>query len=149
MSIYKELIPIIEYLGNIRKLENYIVFDVKFPMNWKVLKKYIVEDKFVNNGSDGDFLSLSFVCEFNEIEIEQTQKNVLGIINYNLEREEKERLFELKINELKGIFEKESLDSLKVLKFDINNEKNKPSVKSKKNETKPEDVGLSSIIAEE
>ena len=46
-------------------------------------------------------------------------KNIIGIINYNLEREEKERLLQAKINELKTIFDKQSLDNLKELKFDI------------------------------
>lgn len=145
MSIYKELTPLIEYINTVRKLENYLVFDMKFPIGWKVLKKYIVEDKFVNNGSDGEFLSLSFVSEFNEVEIETVQKNILGIIEYNLEREEKERLFESKINELKGIFEKEGLDSLKGLKFDLK----QPKTKTVKNERNTENVGLSEIIAEE
>lgn len=145
MSIYKELTPLFEYVNTVRKLENYLVFDMKFPIGWKVLKKYIVEDKFVNNGSDGEFLSLSFVSEFNEIDIETVQKNILGIIEYNLEREEKERLFESKINELKGIFEKEGLDSLKALKFDLK----VAQPKKVKNERNTENAELSEIIAEE
>ena len=61
MSIYKELTPIIDYLTQIRKLENYLVFDVAFPMTWKILKRHIIEDKFVNNGTSNDLLNLSFV----------------------------------------------------------------------------------------
>jgi hypothetical protein len=45
--------------------------------------------------------------------------NVKSIINYNLEREEKERLFQSKVDELKNVFEKQSLNNLKNLKFDI------------------------------
>ena len=84
MSIYTELKPLINYVDSIRRLENYIIFDIKFPIGWKVLKKYIVEDKFVNNGVFEEHLSLSFVSDFNENEISMTQKNILGIINYNL-----------------------------------------------------------------
>jgi hypothetical protein len=36
-----------------------------------------------------------------------------------LEREEKERLFQSKVDELKNVFEKQSLNNLKNLKFDI------------------------------
>jgi hypothetical protein len=108
MSIYKELTPIINYLTQIRKLENYLVFDVAFPMTWKMLKKHIIEDKFVNNGTANDLLNLSFVSEYDEKNINLIQENILNIINYNLEREEKERLLESKINELKTIFDKES-----------------------------------------
>lgn len=147
MSLYKELEPVINYIDSIRSLENYIVFDIKFPVGWKVLKKYIVEDKFVNNGLNDEYLSLSFVAEFNDDEISSTQKNILGIVNYNLEREAKEKLLESKINELKSVFDKESLDSLKGLKFNINTDK-KVS-KDVKNSESTKGVGLSEIIAEE
>ena len=41
------------------------------------------------------------------------------IIETNLEREEKEKLFKDKVQELKNIFEKQKLDNLKGLKFDL------------------------------
>jgi len=146
MSIYKELTPIINYLTQIRKLENYLVFDVAFPMTWKILKKHIIEDKFVNNGTSNDLLNLSFVSEYDEKNINIIQDNILNIINYNLEREEKERLLEMKINELKTIFDKESLDNLKNFKFDINKKINLNDVKSRPS---TEVIELPSIIAEE
>jgi hypothetical protein len=146
MSIYKELTPIIDYLTQIRKLENYLVFDVAFPMTWKILKKHIIEDKFVNNGTSNDLLNLSFVSEYDEKNINIIQDNILNIINYNLEREEKERLLEMKINELKTIFDKESLDNLKNFKFDINKKISLNDVKSRPN---TEVIELPSIIAEE
>jgi hypothetical protein len=146
MSIYKELTPIIDYLTQIRKLENYLVFDVAFPMTWKILKKHIIEDKFVNNGTSNELLNLSFVSEYDEKNINIIQDNILNIINYNLEREEKERLLEMKINELKTIFDKESLDNLKNFKFDINK---KISLNDVKSRPSTEVIELPSIIAEE
>jgi hypothetical protein len=146
MSIYKELTPIIDYLTQIRKLENYLVFDVSFPMTWKILKKHIIEDKFVNNGTSNELLNLSFVSEYDEKNINIIQDNILNIINYNLEREEKERLLEMKINELKTIFDKESLDNLKNFKFDINK---KISLNDVKSRPSTEVIELPSIIAEE
>ena len=123
MSLYTEIKPLFDYLNQIRKLENYIVFDMIFPKTWKMPKKFIIEDKFLNNGSDDDSLLLSFISEYDESEINKTQQNILGIVNYNLEREAKEKLLESKISELKNIFEKESLDNLKILKFQLNSEK--------------------------
>ena len=85
---------------------------------------------------DEGLMGMSFVSEIDEDKITLTQNNIIGIINYNLEREQKEMLLETKINELKGIFEKQSLDSLKSLKFDIkSNEINyKQNGKSKSSE---------------
>jgi len=120
MSIYSELQPIFEYFHQIRKLEDYIIYDIKFPSTWKILKKFIVEDKFLNHGVDEDgYILLSFVSELTEESINLTQNNILGIVNFNLEREQKEKLLQDKIDELKNIFEKQTLDNLKSLKFDL------------------------------
>jgi hypothetical protein len=136
MSLNIQLTPIFKYLHQVRKIEDYLIFDMYFPNSWKILKKFVIEDKFVNLGTvDEGLIGMSFVSEANEDNLTLTQNNIIGIINYNLEREQKETLLETKINELKGIFEKQSLDSLKSLKFDIKsneinykqNGKSKPS----------------------
>jgi hypothetical protein len=136
MSLNIQLTPIFKYLHQVRKIEDYLIFDMYFPNSWKILKKFVIEDKFVNLGTvDEGLIGMSFVSESNEDNLTLTQNNIIGIINYNLEREQKETLLETKINELKGIFEKQSLDSLKSLKFDIKsneinykqNGKSKPS----------------------
>lgn len=120
MSLNIQLEQILKYLHQIRKIESYLVFDIYFPNSWKILKKFVVEDKFVNMGTvDEGLIGISFVSEADEASLTLTQNNIIGIINFNLEREQKEMLLETKINELKGIFEKQSLDSLKSLKFDI------------------------------
>ena len=143
MSLFAELNPILSYLSQIRVVENYIVFDVLFPNSWKVPKKYINEDKFVNQGTNEDNLILLwFVSDLSDDDIELTKNNILGIINYNLEREEKEKLLENKINELKSIFSNESLDSLKNLKFDLK------TIKKIANEKRKNDELAAGIIEE-
>jgi hypothetical protein len=137
MSLNVQLNQILKYLHQIRKIEDYLIFDMYFPSTWKVLKKFVIEDKFLNLGTvDEGLIGMSFVTETDEEKLTLTQNNIIGIINFNLEREQKEALLETKINELKGIFEKQSLDSLKSLKFDIkNNEINfKQNGKSKPTE---------------
>jgi hypothetical protein len=120
MSLNIQLTPILKYLHQIRRIEDYVVFDMYFTNSWKILKKFVIEDKFVNMGTvDEGLIGMSFVSEANDDNLNLTQNNIIGIINYNLEREQKDMLLETKINELRGIFEKQSLDSLKSLKFDI------------------------------
>jgi hypothetical protein len=53
--------------------------------------------------------------------MEKLINNLKNIIKYNHEREEKERLFEEKIKELKQFFDKSDLVSLKNLEFQIKN----------------------------
>lgn len=120
MTFYTQMEPVFEYLLQIRKIENYLMFDMVFPMSWKVPKRFVIEDKFLNQGQhEDDKILLSFVADFQQKELDLTVNNIIGIINYNLEREEKDRLLQTKIDELKNIFDKQSLDNLKELKFDI------------------------------
>jgi hypothetical protein len=124
MKIFDYLNKIGPYFFQLRKLETYLVFDVLFPNTWKLPKRFVQEDKFLNNGeTEEGQLSLSFICDFTDEGVTQIYQNITGIINFNLEREEKERLLNDKINELKTLFDSQKLDTLKELKFDINPEK--------------------------
>jgi len=120
MTLYTTIEPILDFLISIRKMENFLIFDIKIPKKWRLLKKFVKEDKFLDNGLiEEDYRSVSFVCEISENDIEETQRNIIGIINFNLELEEKESLLENKISELKNLFEKENLNNLKKLEFKI------------------------------
>lgn len=120
MSLFKEFSQLLPYLQSVRKLEKYLSFDVQFPKTWKILKKYVNEEKVLQQESKTtDERLFSFVSEINEEDVNITIENIKNIISYNLELEMKEKLFEDKVNELKNIFEKQSLNSLKSLEFQI------------------------------
>lgn len=119
MSLYKEIENIVDYCSSIRKLKTYLSFDMVFPASWAVLKSQVDETKTVFNKSDDKSKNISFVSEINEESISETINNIETVINYNKEKEEKERLFKEKVNELKTLFEKGGLEDLKNLKFDV------------------------------
>jgi hypothetical protein len=120
MTFYKEIEKIFPYLKSIRKLKTYLSFDVELPISWKIPKKYATEGKVVEQEKSNPGTKLySFVSEFNEEEINTTTNNIKAIIDYNKELEEKEVLFVNKVEELKRIFEKQNLDKLQKLTFDI------------------------------
>ncbi|MEY4571462.1 MAG: hypothetical protein RLZ10_673, partial [Bacteroidota bacterium] len=99
-------------------------FDVSLPKEWRLPKKYVDESKVVEQQSQiANERLFSFVCEIEEETIELLTTNIQSIIKYNLDREEKERLFQTKVDELKHIFEKTNLNNLKNLQFDIKNNK--------------------------
>jgi hypothetical protein len=126
MSLYKEFSSLLPYLQSVRKLENYLSFDVSFPKNWKLLKRFVDEEKVMEQSSKIENERMfSFVAEINEESVGLIGKNVRGIINYNLELEEKERLFQNKVGELKTIFEKSDLNNLKGLSFELKLESKK------------------------
>lgn len=124
MSLFKEFSALLPYLQSVRKLKEYISFDVSFPTTWKLPKKYINEERFVEIDSTiTNHRMFSFVSEVSEVEIELVSTNIQNIIKYNLERQEKELLFQLKVDELKTIFEKQTLTVLKELQFEIKTKK--------------------------
>jgi len=122
--MYNELKDIFQFLVSVRKLKTYLTIDIEFPANWKIPKKYVIEDKIVENEKlNENYRFFSFVTEFNEVEMNQTVSNIKKIVSYNKEIEMKEKLLKQKIDELKRIFERENLDNLQSLKFDILEEK--------------------------
>ena len=124
MSLYKEFSSLLPYLQSVRKLKEYFSFDVSFPITWKLPKKYVDENRVVEQDSKtSTHRFFSFVSEINEEDVDRITSNIKIIVRYNLEREEKEQLFENKVNELKGIFEKQNLKNLKNLKFQLNTNK--------------------------
>ena len=124
MSIYKEFSDFYPYIQSIRKLKNYLSFDMSFPKEWKLPKKFIPENNVVENESqDPTKRLISFVSEFEEEKVNTIASNIKNVIKYNKELEEKERLFNMKVKELKTIFEKQNLTILKDLKFDLESDK--------------------------
>jgi hypothetical protein len=120
MSLYQEFSALLPYLQSVRKLKNYLSFDVSFPTTWKLPKKFVEEDKIMEQQSPiANERLFSYVTEIDEDSVQKVHLNIKNIIKYNLEREEKDRLFETKVEELKKLFEKQNLDKLKGLYFDI------------------------------
>ena len=124
MSLFKEFSILFPYLQSVRKIKTYLTFDVSFPNTWKLPKKFVNEEKVMEQTTTIPNERLfSFVSEITEEEVEKVSGNIQNIIKYNLEREEKEKLFDSKVNELKMIFEKQNLSNLKSLHFDIKKSK--------------------------
>ena len=145
MSLYKEFSTLFPYLQSVRKIQNYISFDISFPTTWKLPKKYVDEKKIMEQESQIKNERLfSYVSQINEEDIEKVYDNLKNIIKYNLEREEKDRLFETKVDELKKLFEKQNLDKLKGLYFDIS----EPVSKQLKLEDDEEQVTTTGLVGE-
>ena len=122
--MYNELKDIFQYLISVRKLKQYLTIDIEFPNHWKIPKRFVQEDKIVENDKVNDgYRFFSFVSELDERQLNKTVENIRNIIYYNKEIEMKEKLLKQKIDELKRVFESENLDKLQSLKFYILEEK--------------------------
>ena len=122
--MYNELKDIFQYLVSVRKLKNYLSVDIEFPITWKIPKRFVQEDKILENQKVNDSTRFfSFVSEFDENVLNLTIQNIKNIISYNKEIELKEKLLKQKIDELKRIFESKNLENLQTLKFELLEEK--------------------------
>ena len=71
MSLYKEFSTLFPYLQSVRKIENYLSFDISFPNTWKLPKKYVDENRIMEQQSNiQDERLFSYVSEITESEIE-------------------------------------------------------------------------------
>jgi hypothetical protein len=120
MSFYKEIIPFVEYIHSIRKLESYLSFDMKFNTKWSIPKSIVDEGQVIGfEVEDPNLKGVTFVCPIGEKEVSSTIVKIGKIIKLNKERELKERLFKQTVEQLKQTFEKNDLDKLQNLYFDF------------------------------
>jgi hypothetical protein len=120
MSFYKELAPFVQYIHSIRKLENYLSFDMSFPNKWSLPKSIIDEGQVIGfNLDDQNLKGVTFVAQINESDVSLILTKIAKIIKLNKERELKEQLFKQTIDQLKQTFEKNDLDKLQNLYFDF------------------------------
>ena len=129
MSLYKELVPFVEYIHSIRKLKSYLSFDMVFPTKWSLPKSIVEEGQLVGFETENqNQKGISFVSPIEESEVSKTLSRISKIIKLNKEKELKEKLFKEAVEQLKSTFEKNDLDKLKNLYFDFNEEDETPEL---------------------
>lgn len=129
MSLYKELLPFVEYIQSIRKLKNYFSFDMVFPSKWSMPKSMVDESQIVGFQSEiPNMKGISFVSVIDESEVSKTIVRIQKIIKLNKEKEIKEMLFKQTVEQLKSTFEKTDLDKLKSLYFDFDDREDTPEL---------------------
>jgi hypothetical protein len=107
------------YFFSLREIENNVSLDIKLPLNWvfeSTTQLYSgIKTKVQDKNERFSLLSLiaTSTAEGYKIVFDCAKE----IVNINLEEEEKKRLFEQKVNELKMLFQHGSLDKLKEINF--------------------------------
>lgn len=112
----KQLKP---YFFSLREVESNAVLDIRLPINWKFEEillpyktlKYKVQDK------NDKFTLISIISVSTSEGYSLLHGCAKEIIKINREEEEKRKLFEQKVTELKLLFQKESLEKLKDITF--------------------------------
>lgn len=113
------------YLKSVRVLKDYVSFDLYLSSFWSIPKKFITDGIEVINQENSDRPDskvYSFVVKNEKQMVDSIEKAFKSIVSYNKEKEEKERLFKQKIQELKTMFESKGVDELKTLHFEMEEE---------------------------
>jgi hypothetical protein len=120
------------YFRSIRKIKTFFSLDLLFPSTWKfpneILEKInaVQDEKYTGSG-----IAMSFLLDLSTEQENSELDKIFELIIYNLELEEKTRLFREKTEHLKQIFESNSLDDLQNLVINIE-DKLVPVIKNKK-----------------
>lgn len=115
--IYKEFFMSLEtYFRSVRRIKDYISFDLYFPDSWVIENRENIE--IVKTDSDSGKVT-SLVIEYNNENLNIIEKYIENIIKTNLELEEKKKLFNDKVHELRGLFENSDIENLRSMKFNI------------------------------
>jgi hypothetical protein len=117
-NIQKTLDSLQPYVIGIRYLEGTPLVDAVFKEGWTV-----PDDNKVKKVRGNDEMNYYMLfSEVNGVGLDDLLDYVKKTIDLNIEREKKHDLLREKVNELKEIFKKNSLDKLKRLKFTFNEE---------------------------
>jgi hypothetical protein len=112
----------ITYIKSVRYLKEYVSFDLYLNTSWVIPKKFVENIEVIKQEKSDrvNFNLYSFVVLNDKQNVNLVEKAIDNIFKYNKEREEKERLFKQKMDELKSVFENKNVDELKRLYFEIN-----------------------------
>ena len=110
------------YFFSLREIERNVSLDLKIPTTWRlehvqqVVGQYKSMSLKVQDKND-KFQLVSLVSFATQEGYDTARSCASEIIKYNIELEEKDKLFKEKVRELEMLFKNESLDKLKDINF--------------------------------
>ena len=127
MNIYNLIEKYKNYFHSIRLHDSIVLLDLKLSTKWEikqVLSTLNSGTQLKVNDQTEEYVLVSFYSPFTEKDINTLTNDVDMIIKWNKDREEKFNLLNVKIVELKKMFETNNLDSLRNINFDFQQPQN-------------------------
>lgn len=120
--MYEVISSLRPHFFSLREIDKNVSLDIKIPNKWRIENVQYVVSQYKSVGikvqdKNDKFQLVSLIAVANEDGYETVRICAMEIIKYNVELEEKERLFKEKVKELELLFKKESLDKLKDINF--------------------------------
>lgn len=117
--MYEYIKSLQPYFYSLREINDSVSLDIKLPLEWKhetIVFPYKGIKSHVQDKND-KFNLVSLISKATKDGYGMVLTCALEIITINKEEEEKRKLFDQKVNELKLLFQNKSLDKLKDLNF--------------------------------
>ena len=120
--MYELISSLRPYFFSLREVSGNVSLDLRIPLNWRIeivqqiVSQYKSLQLKVQDKNDKSQL-ISVISTATQDGYDTARICAEEIIKYNIELEEKDRLFREKVKELELLFKKESLDKLKEINF--------------------------------
>ena len=124
MGLYNEILRFDKYFNSLRMHEGLIVIDLKLPLNWKDKEVLNSRGNKIQMKSGSNNEKHKLVSLFSQFDVSGTEmliEEILAIIKWNRDQEEKNELLNIKMVELKKMFNENNVDSLRKLNIGFNN----------------------------
>tara|TARA_R110002020_G_scaffold214696_9_gene421801 strand:+ start:35 stop:466 length:432 start_codon:yes stop_codon:yes gene_type:complete len=123
MGLYNEILKFGEYFNSVRMHEGLIVIDLKLPIDWKDVEVLRTRGNKVQIKVGSTNETHKIVSIFSSFEPQQADilvDEILAIIKWNKDQQEKNVLLNMKILELQKVFNENNVDSLRSLNIGFN-----------------------------
>jgi len=122
MNIYDDILELDGFFNSIRRHEDFIVIDLKLPLNWQ--DKYVLKERgdkvqLKIGSTDSNNKIVSFYTLFDREQTKILLEEIKAIIKFNNDIAEKDNLLNRKMAELKKTFTENNIDSLRSLEFNF------------------------------
>eukprot|EP01050_Picozoa_sp_SAG11_P001461 SAG11_NODE_62_length_19006_cov_6.513143_32_plen_145_part_00 len=124
MGLYGEIIKFNKYFNSLRMHEGLLVIDLKLPLQWKdkeVLTERGGKVQMKVGTSNEKFKLVSFFAPFDVGGTEILTEEIFAILKWNKDQEEKNELLNIKMVELKKVFNENKVDALRNLNIAFDN----------------------------
>jgi len=126
MKLYDNILEFGDLFHSIRKHDDFIVVDLKLPIDWE--DKKIIDSRggkiqMKSSDTNKTHKLVAFFNMFTSEDCGVLVEEIKTIIKWNKDVEEKNSLLNLKMLELKKVFSENDVDALRKLDFDFKNDK--------------------------
>jgi hypothetical protein len=120
--VFENIKSLRPHFHSLREVQNNVSLDIKLPLTWRydeIVKPYRTITLKVQDKND-KFNLVSLIANATQEGYDVVFACANEVFKYNIEEEEKQKLFNEKVKQLQELFKKESLDRLKEINLTDN-----------------------------